>query len=98
MERNHNRGGKPEEDVEIQPALGTSLASQPGPFLTQRIYVNDQKQKGAKHPEAQADRSARLEQVVFGRKGALLRPHDVVAESINENGERRRNGNQVRDP
>ena len=66
------RRDQAQQDVKVEPVPGAALPAQPCPTQTNRVEVDEQEQKKAEHPEVQADRSARLQQCVLRRKGALF--------------------------
>src|ERR1700730_4341944 len=82
MERDDKRGGRAQNDVEIQPMARIALSCKPSPFFPERIEIDQEKHQHADHPQLYTNRSTRAQRSMLGGKRTVLHAQGVVIESI----------------
>ena len=82
MERDDERSREPSQHMEIQPILGTALAREPSPALSEGIEKDRAKQQQSEFAQFEADGPAWLQDSVFGRERTVSGVEGVVVEAV----------------
>src|SRR5271166_2721962 len=84
--------------MKIQPMARIALASEPTPFFSEGIEVDEKEEEYAEHAELDADGTARTQGIVLGRERAVGGAQSVIVEAVASNdehdGEREQPGQQ----
>src|SRR5579864_2945405 len=97
MERYDEWRREPSQHMEIQPILGTALAREPSPALSERIQKDRAKQQQSEFTQFEADGPARFQDGVFGGEGTVSGVEGVVIEAVDHKYQDQRDRKHVSD-